>query len=102
MQHLIVAPILLPLAVSGLLLAFDERRRALKRLVSLATVAALAGIAVMLLWLVTDGFGLGAASAPRAYLPGNWTAPFWYVLVAVSQSVLLLLLPSGLCITPPL
>src|SRR3546814_6616896 len=63
MQHLIVAPILLPLAVSGLLLAFDERRRALKRLVSLATVAALVGIAVMLLWLVTDGFGLDAASA---------------------------------------
>src|SRR3546814_10764273 len=62
MQHLIVAPILLPLAVSGLLLAFDERRRALKRLVSLATVAALVGIAVMLLWLVTDGFGLDAAS----------------------------------------
>src|SRR3546814_10038982 len=72
MQHLIVAPILLPLAVSGLLLAFDERRRALKRLVSLATVAALVGIAVMLLWLVTDGFGLDAASAPRAYLLGNW------------------------------
>ncbi|RIA45554.1 multisubunit potassium/proton antiporter PhaD subunit [Hephaestia caeni] len=99
MQHLIVAPILLPLAVSGLLLAFDERRRTLKRLVSLATVAALVGIAVMLLWLVTDGFGLDAASAPRAYLLGNWPAPFGIVLVADRLSVLMLLLTSVLGFT---
>src|SRR3546814_3108257 len=90
---------MLRLAVSGLLLAFDDRRRALKRLVSLATVAALVGIAVMLLWLVTDGFGLDAASAPRAYLLGNWPAPFGIVLVADRLSVLMLLLTSVLGFT---
>ncbi|HWW63287.1 MAG TPA: monovalent cation/H+ antiporter subunit D [Sphingomonadaceae bacterium] len=99
MQHLIVAPILLPLAVSGLLLAFDERRRTLKRVLSLATVAALVGIAVMLLWLVSDGFGLSPASAPRVYLLGNWPAPFGIVLVADRLSALMLLLASLLGFT---
>src|SRR3546814_13562589 len=99
MQHLIVAPILLPLAVSGLLLAFDERRRALKRLVSLATVAALVGIGVMLLWRVTDGFGLDAASAPRGFLLGNWPAPLGNVLVADRLSLMVLLQTSVLGLT---
>jgi len=99
MQHLIVAPILLPLAVSGLLLAFDERRRTLKRVVSLATVGVLVGIAVMLLWLVTDGFSLDPEAAPRVYRLGNWPAPFGIVLVADRLSALMLLLTSLLGFT---
>jgi multicomponent K+:H+ antiporter subunit D len=99
MQHLIVAPILLPLAASGLLLAFDERRRTLKRVLSLATVAALVVTAVMLLWLVSDGFSLNSAAAPLVYLLGNWPAPFGIVLVADRLSALMLLLASLLGFT---
>lgn len=98
-QHLTVAPILLPLVVSGLLLAFDERRRTLKRVVSLATAAALVVIAVALLWLVSDGFGLDPGSAPHVYRLGNWPAPFGIVLVADRLSALMLLLTSLLGFT---
>ncbi len=99
MQHLTVAPIVLPLAVSALLLAFDERRRTLKRVLSLVTTAALIAISIMLLWLVTDGFGLNPASAPHVYLLGNWAAPFGIVLVADRLSALMLLLTSLLGFT---
>ena len=86
MQHLIAVPILLPLAVSGILLAFDERRRTVKRVVSLTTVAVLVVVAVMLLWLVSDGFSLNPAAPPRVYLLGNWPAPFGIVLVVDSPA----------------
>lgn len=99
MQHLIAAPILLPLAVSGILLAFDERRRTVKRVVSLTTVAVLVVVAVMLLWLVSDGFSLNPAAPPHVYLLGNWPAPFGIVLVADRLSALMLLLTSLLGFT---
>src|SRR3546814_1240141 len=53
----------------------------------------------MLRWRGTGGFGLDAASAPRAYLLGNWPAPFGIVLVADRLSVLMLLLTSVLGFT---
>jgi len=99
MQHLTVAPIVLPLAVSALLLAFDERRRALKRVLSLATVGALIGIALTLLWQVSGAAGSGQAAGPHVYLLGNWPAPFGIVLVADHLSVLMLLLASLLGFT---
>jgi len=99
MQHLTIAPIVLPLAVSAFLLAFDERRRTLKRIMSLGTLAALIAIATLLLWQVTDGFGLSPASAPYVYLLGNWPAPFGIVLVADRLSALMLLLSSLLGFT---
>ncbi len=97
MQHLIVAPVLLPLAASALLLAFNERRRTLKRIVSLATVAALIGISATLLWMVTDR--LDVATTPQVYLLGNWPSSFGIVLVADTLSVLMLLLTSLLGFT---
>jgi multicomponent K+:H+ antiporter subunit D len=76
------------------LLAFDERRRALRRALSLGTAAALIGISVALMALVTDGFGGSPAAAARVYLLGNWPAPFGIVLVADRLSVLMVLLAS--------
>jgi len=99
MHHLIVAPIVLPLAISALLLAFDERRRALKRVFSLATVGALIGISIILLWQVSHGVGASPVAAPHVYLLGNWPAPFGIVLVADHLSVLMLLLTSLLGFT---
>jgi multicomponent K+:H+ antiporter subunit D len=93
-QHLVIAPILLPLAASAVLLAFDERRRALRRALSLGTAVALVAVAIALMRLVTDGFGGSPAAAPHVYLLGNWPAPFGIVLVADRLSVLMLLLAS--------
>nr|WP_083434570.1 monovalent cation/H+ antiporter subunit D [Sphingomonas sp. Y57] len=97
MDHLIVAPILLPIVVSALMLSFDERRRAVKRLLGLGTTGALAIIATLLIWQA-DG-GLGGGAGPRAYLVGDWPAPFGIVLVADRLSALMLLLTSVLGFT---
>ncbi|GJD98136.1 monovalent cation/H+ antiporter subunit D [Methylobacterium isbiliense] len=92
-DHLIVAPVVLPLAVSGALLLLDERRHALKAGVSVATALALLAIAV---WLL-----LAAAAAPGAlaYRLGDWPAPYGIVLVVDRLSAGMLVLASvlGLC-----
>ncbi len=97
-DHLIAAPILLPLAASALMLLFDERQRRAKNIVSLITVLALFVIALVLLQRVaSSGFaGEGAASAYRI---GNWPAPFGIVLVIDWLSALMLLLSGILGIT---
>ncbi len=98
MQHLVIAPIILPLMVCGLLLAFDERRQNLKRLVSLGTAAMLVVISAALVWIVDDG-RLGQPGTPQAYLLGDWPAPFGIVLVADRLSALMVLLTSVLGFT---
>ncbi|ATE66376.1 monovalent cation/H+ antiporter subunit D [Rhizorhabdus dicambivorans] len=98
MHHLIVAPILLPIVVSALMLAFDERRRTLKRALSLGATAALIIIAGLLLWQADGRLDTGIAR-PRAYLVGDWPAPFGIVLVADRLSALMLLLTSVLGFT---
>lgn len=87
-DHLTVTPIVLPLMASALMLAFDERRRVLKRVLSLATAALLIANAAALLWFAGDGSG------PLVYLLGNWAAPFGIVLVADRLSAMMLLLTS--------
>jgi multicomponent K+:H+ antiporter subunit D len=99
MQHLIIAPIVLPMAVSALMLAFNERRRPLKRVLSLATTAGLIVIAALLLWQADGRFDVGAGGPPRAYLLGDWPAPFGIVLVADRLAALMLLITSVLGFT---
>lgn len=99
MQHLIVAPIVLPIAVSALMLAFNERRRPLKRLLSLATTAGLILIAALLLWQADGRFDVGARASSLAYLLGDWPAPFGIVLVADRLAALMLLITSVLGFT---
>ena len=93
-DHLLIAPILLPLLASALMLVLGERQRWLKRAISLATLLALVGAAVMLLMDMTQ-----PGSTPLAYRVGNWPAPFAIVLVADRLSALMLLLVAciGLC-----
>jgi multicomponent K+:H+ antiporter subunit D len=88
LHHLVITPIILPLMASALMLAFDERRRVLKRVLSLGTAALLIANAAILLWLAGDGSG------PFVYLLGNWAAPFGIVLVADRLSATMLLLTS--------
>lgn len=90
-DHLIILPVILPLATGALLLMFDERRHSLKGAISIASTMALMCIAIVL---------LRAADTPEAatsvYLLGNWPAPFGIVLVLDRLSALMLLLTSVL------
>lgn len=92
-NHLIIAPILLPLVASGLLLLLDERRRIAKNTIALATLIANLVISVMLI-AQTVRVGAGGQSATRVYLVGDWAAPFGIVLVADWLSDLMIVLTS--------
>lgn len=93
LNHLIIAPILLPLVASGLLLLLDERRRIAKNTIALATLIANLVISVMLI-AQTVRVGAGGQSATRVYLVGDWAAPFGIVLVADWLSDLMIVLTS--------
>lgn len=99
MQHFIIAPIVLPMAVSAVMLAFNERRRALKRVLSLITMAGLVVIAALLLWQADGRLAIGDTGPAGAYLLGNWPAPFGIVLVADRLAALMLLVTSVLGFT---
>ena len=88
-SHLIVAPVLLPLATAALMLLLGEGRRPLKAAVNLASTLAGLLLAVWLLWQVHVQ---GAPSAFGIYLPGNWSVPFGIVLVLDRLSALMVVL----------
>ena len=67
-DHLIIAPVVLPLVAGAVMLLLGERRRDLKAAISVASTFALVGIAVALLeWPMPRP---GAAS-PRRRLPAR-------------------------------
>ena len=92
-QHLIIAPIVIPLVAGALLLFFDERERVLKAMISLVSCLALAAVAISLFRLAGDAKGFEGV-----YLLGNWPAPFGIVLVVDRLSALMLVLASILAI----
>ena len=93
MPHLIVVPILLPMATAALLLLLGDTRRMLKALVSVLSCAL--GLAVsiaLVLWVVhSDG-----PHAVGVYLPSNWPIPYGITLVVDRLSAMMLLLTSVL------
>lgn len=86
MPHLIVVPIVLPLATAALMLFVAERRRRLRASLNVLSCVAVLVAAIALLRLVDDG----AAAAVGVYLPANWPAPFGIVLVADRLSAMML------------
>lgn len=90
--HLVVAPVLLPLATAALMLLMGDGRRSLKAGVNL--VSTLAGLALGVELLVQ----VSAQPAPLAvgvYLPGNWPAPFGIVLAADPLAALMVVLTGA-------
>ena len=83
-DHLIVLPIVLPIAVAGAMFLMDERRHRLKAALSLATVLAMLATALVLVARVTQ--------APEVYRLGDWAAPYGIVLVADRLSAMMLAL----------
>lgn len=97
-DHLIVAPILLPLAAVALLLLLNERQTLMKRAIALGTTAALLAISILLLKGAASA-GFAGEPATTVYRIGNWPAPFGIVLVIDWLSALMLVLTSVLGLT---
>ncbi len=88
-EHLVVAPVLLPLGTAALMLLLGEGRRGAKAAANVASTALGLAIAVALL------NGVAARQGPAAfgvYLPGNWAVPYGIVLVADKLSALMVVL----------
>ncbi len=95
-DHLLIAPIVLPLATGALLLLLDERRHVLKALINVGSTLLLAVIAVRLLLVAGDP--AAEAAVRPVYLLGNWPAPFGIVLVLDRLSALMLGLTAMLAL----
>src|SRR5690625_5171906 len=93
--HLVIAPLLIPLAVAALQLLAGTKRRRLASALSLASCVLLLLVAAGLMWMVA---GPAAGSRTFVYAIGDWPARFAIVLVADRLSVLMLLLTSVLAL----
>lgn len=91
-EHLIIVPIVLPLAAGAVMSLIDERRFALKSAISLTAALALVAAAIALVEAVD-------ASPMDVYRVGDWAAPFGIVLVADRLSAVMVLLASVLGFT---
>jgi multicomponent K+:H+ antiporter subunit D len=90
-DHLIVAPVLIPLVCGALQVPLNHSRHGLKFLISTLSVLALLAAAIALLFLTDsaqwpDGIGV--------YLAANWAAPFGIALLADRLTALMLLLTA--------
>jgi multicomponent K+:H+ antiporter subunit D len=92
-QHLVVAPILLPLLIAALQLLVGEKRRRTALALSIASCVALVLLAAALLLEVSADGALAAV-----YRIGDWPARFGIVLVADRLSALMVLLTSVLAL----
>ncbi|HUH49132.1 MAG TPA: monovalent cation/H+ antiporter subunit D [Mycoplana sp.] len=96
-QHLIIAPILVPLVTGALLLLIDERRRLQKAMIGVVSTIILFVVAVAL-FRFADSIDGPEAARRGVYLLGNWVAPFGIVLVVDRLSALMLVLTATLAL----
>ncbi len=92
-NHLIIAPIVLPLLVAALQLLVGERRRRTVLALSIASCVGLVLVAAALMLTVSDDGALAAV-----YRIGDWPARFGIVLVADRLSALMVLLTCVLAL----
>lgn len=86
-QHIVTAPILLPLLVSTLLLLIRQQNLSFQRIISIASVSAQVILAAILLRTVSNDDIL-------VYTLGNWPAPFGIILVADRLAVWMLMISA--------
>ena len=94
LNHLLIIPIVLPMAVGGLMLLLGERRTQLKAVLNLLSTLALLATAIALLIQANSGVPVSVA----VYLPANWQAPFGIALAADRLSALMLLITAILAL----
>ena len=93
MPHLIIAPILLPMATAALMLLLGDTRRPLKAVVNVLSCVLGVAMAIGLVFWVQHTSGVQAVGV---YLPANWPVPYGSVLVADRLSAMMVLLTSVL------
>ena len=91
LDHLVIAPVVIPAVVAPLALLAMRRRRRVGVAISMAGCVAML---VAALWL----FGIAQDDAIRAYPLGNWPAPFGIVLVLDRLSAMMLVLAAVLAL----
>lgn len=96
-DHLMIVPIVLPLAAAATILLIDERRYNLKAAIDIASILVLTGVAIALLQSA-NAQPAGAAAHVGVYRLGDWPAPFAIVLVVDRLSALMLVLVSVLAL----
>lgn len=96
-QHLVIAPIILPLLAGALLLFFDDRERLLKSTISVLTATALFAVSIMLL-RIAHADGMVDEGRVVVYLLGNWPPPFAITLVLDRLSAMMLALTAVLAV----
>jgi multicomponent K+:H+ antiporter subunit D len=94
-DHLMIAPVVLPLLAGAAMLLLGERRHGLKAAIGVASTFALVGIAIALL-VTSDAASDSSTSGISVYRLGDWPAPFGIVFVVDRLSALMLLLTSFL------
>ncbi|MBJ3786935.1 monovalent cation/H+ antiporter subunit D [Devosia sediminis] len=92
-DHLVILPILLPLATAILVTLIDDRYRMLRIGISLGATALLVGVALLLV-VPTIQVGPSDTELIKSYPLGNWPMPFGIVLVADRLSALMVLVTS--------
>ncbi len=96
-EHLIIAPILIPLIAGALMLLYDESQRKAKLGISIGSTIALLFVAIELLNR-SKGSPLSGGNEISFYLLGDWAVPFGIILVLDRLSALMLLLVALLAI----
>ncbi len=92
-DHLVILPILLPMATAVLITLIDDRFRAIKIGLSIGATALLV-IVGLLLVVPTIQVGPSVNELVKAYPLGDWPMPFGIVLVADRLSALMVLVTS--------
>jgi len=97
LDHLVILPILLPLAAGTLMLFFDDRLRTGKAIINVSVTLVLIVLGVLLVLRAAGQVPGGELAA--TYPVGNWPVPFGIVLVADRLSAMMVLLTSILALS---
>jgi multicomponent K+:H+ antiporter subunit D len=97
-DHVVIAPIVVPLLAGTVMILFDEQRRALKAGIGMASAVAQVVLAIVLL-VLADAADPQMQTAASIYRLGDWPSLFGIVLVLDRLSALMVFLTSvlGVC-----
>lgn len=96
-EHLIVAPILIPLITGAVMMLYDERQRRTKLGLGLVSCVVQLVIACLLL-ARAEGTAETGGNAIGLYLLGNWPSPYGIVLVLDRLSAMMLVMTGILAL----
>ena len=91
MNHLIIAPVILPAVIGPLIILWMRNDLLLQRVFSIVGTVLLVGVGIYLNHLAASGEVL-------VYRLGNWSAPFGIVLVLDRLAALMVLLTAVLAL----